>query len=81
MLLAFEGSVAQSAEAMEAHGSSEGITGLALVQLCGRLPTQRRIVQPVEGEEGAFDPPDFAQRQREPILPRIDRNRVAATSS
>jgi len=69
VLLAFEGSIAQSAEAMEAYGPSEGIAGLALVQLCDRLPTQRRIVQPVEGEGGAFDPPDFAERQRESVLP------------
>ena len=69
--VAFEISIAQSAEAMEAHGPSEGVAGFALVQLCSRLPAQNRIVQPVEGEEGAFERPDFAQRQCEPVLPRI----------
>jgi hypothetical protein len=61
MLLRLGGSVAQATEAMEADGAGERIAGLALVEFGGCLAPERRLFQPVEGEQRALDAADLAQ--------------------
>ena len=53
--------IAQPAEAMEANGAGEGIARLALVELHGRLAPESRQLEPIEDEQCALDPTDFAQ--------------------
>src|SRR5215469_2781368 len=71
ILLRLGCTIAQSAEAMEANRAGEGVARLALVELRSRLPPEPRPLEPVEHKQGAFDPPDFAQSQRQPVLARI----------
>src|SRR5215831_11903614 len=56
---------------MEADGAGEGVARLALVELHGRLPPESRQLEPIEDEQCALDPTDFAQSQRQPVLARI----------
>ena len=53
----FEGAIPDFALAMEEHGPPQGITGLALVEPGMAALTQSRIGQPLQGEQGSFDPP------------------------
>ena len=71
VLQRFGGSVAHATEAMEADGAGQCITRLALVELDGGLTAKRRILQPVEGEEGALDPTNLPQREGETVLTGI----------
>jgi len=64
-------SAAQSAEAVKADGAGEGIARFALVELDGRLSPESRKLEPVEHEQRALDPTDFAQGQSQPVLARI----------
>ena len=52
-------------------GASEGIPGLAFVELRRRLPPEWRQLEPVEDEQRALDPTDFAQGPRQAVLTRI----------
>lgn len=71
MLLEFGGTVAQAAEVVEADGTGERVSRLALVELRSGLPAQFRPFQPVDGEQGAFDTADLAQSQRQAVLTRV----------
>jgi hypothetical protein len=71
ILLDFYGAITQATESVETDGASESISGLALVQFRSRLPSKLRHLQPVQCKQRAFDPTDFAQSQREPVLPWI----------
>jgi len=71
VLLRLGGSVAQAPEPVEADGAGERIAGLALVQRHGGLPPESRLLQPVQGVEGAFDAADLAQRHGQAVLPRV----------
>jgi len=71
VLLCLDRAISQPAEAMKADGASEGIPGLAFVELRGRLPPKCRQLEPVEHEQCALDPTDFAQGPRQAVLTRI----------
>jgi hypothetical protein len=71
VLLRLNRAISQPAEAMKADGTSEGIPGLAFVELHGRLPPEGRQLEPVEHEQCPLDPTDFAQGQRQAVLTRI----------
>jgi len=71
ILLRLGRAVAQSAEAVKADGAGEGVARFVFVELHGRRPAESRQLEPVEHEQRAFDPTDFAQRERQPILARI----------
>ena len=58
--LVFEGAVADFAEAMEEHGAREGVARLALVEAGVGPPAQGGVADPVEREQRALQPPDFA---------------------
>jgi hypothetical protein len=60
--------IAQAAEAVEADGADQGVARLAFIQLCRGLAPQARQLEPVEHEQRALDPSDFAQGQRQPVL-------------
>ena len=47
------------------------ILRLTLVEFGCCLPTERRILEPVEGRQGSLDPADLTQRQGQAVLPRI----------
>ena len=64
VLLVLVGAVADFAETMDEDGAGEAVAGFALVQLLAGLPAECRILQPVEGEQRAFQPPQLAQGQR-----------------
>ena len=68
--------IAQSAEAVKADGAGEGVARFALVELDGRLPPEPRQLEPVEHEQRALDPADFAQGQRQTILAGIAPSRL-----
>lgn len=69
--LIFEGSVTDLAQAIEEERAGERITGLALVQAGLSTPPQVDILQPVEREQGSFDPADLAQRNCQAVLTRV----------
>src|SRR5215469_6566578 len=71
ILLRLDRAISQPAEAMKADGASEGIPGLAFVELRRRLPPECRQLEPVEYEQRALDPTDFAQGPRQAVLTRI----------
>ena len=56
---------------MEADGAGECIGGLALVEFGGCLAAERRLFQPVEGEQRTLDAADLAQCQRQAVLPWV----------
>ena len=60
--------VAQLAELVEEERASERVAGFSLVETSLGAPAQVEIAQPVEHEDRAFDPPDLAQGQRQPVL-------------
>ena len=77
VLLVLVGSVADFAEPMDEDRAGQAVAGLALVEfLAGRAP-QFGIVDPVEREQRAFQPPEFAQRGGDAVLAR-DRRRAGA---
>ena len=66
VFLIFEGPVADFAEAMKEHRPGERVARLALVEAGVGPPPQRRVADPVEGEERALQAPDLPQRLRPP---------------
>src|SRR3954454_20154627 len=60
MLLGFGATIAQAAEAVEAHGAGQCIARFALVQFRSGTPAQLRIAEPVEHQQGALNAADFA---------------------
>jgi hypothetical protein len=71
ILLRFGRPIAQPAKAMEADRPGERVARLTLIELDGRLPAERRQLEPVEHEYCLLDATDFAQGQRQPVLARI----------
>jgi hypothetical protein len=71
ILLRLGCAITQSAEAMKANSAGKGVARLALVEFRGRLPPESRQLEPVEHEQCALDPTDFAQGQRQPVLARV----------
>ena len=71
MLLAFIAAVMDPAKAVEADGARQRVPGFALVQLGGGLPTERRVLEPVEDEQRPLDPTDFPKCQGKAVLARI----------
>ena len=71
MLLGLGRAVVQPPETVEAHGAAQRVAALALVQLRRRLPAELGLLQPVQGVQGSLDAPDLAQRERQPVLPRV----------
>jgi len=71
VLLQFGDAVAQAVEAVEAHGPGQGVAAFALVQLGRGLEAQLRLFQPVQGVERALDAADFAQGERQAVLPGV----------
>jgi len=69
VLLVLVGSVADFAEPVDEHRPCQAVAGLALVELLAGLAAQFRVFQPVEGEEGALQPAQFAQRGGDAVLP------------
>lgn len=62
--------VAQFAELMKEHGARQGMAAFALVEDGVGPPAQLGIEEPVADEDRALDPPDLAQRDRQPVLAR-----------
>ena len=65
--------VAEFAQAVEEHGSRQGVSGLALVQTGVDPPTELDVLQVLQGEERAFESAQFPQRQRQAVLAGIGR--------
>ena len=63
-----EGAVADFAETVEEHGSGEGVVYFAFVQAVVHASSQVDALEPVEDEQGAFDPSDFAERDCDAVL-------------
>jgi hypothetical protein len=78
VLLRLDRTIAQPAEAVETDSAGEGVACFALVEFHGRLPAQSWQLEPVEHEQSALDPSDFAKGQRQAILAGIQRCRGAA---
>ena len=71
VLLGLGRAVVQPPEAVEAHGTSQGVAAFALVQLRRGLPAKLGPLQPVQGVQGALNASDLPQRQGQPVLPRV----------
>src|SRR5438874_13365234 len=71
VLLCLDRTIAQPAEAVETDSAGEGVARFALVEFHGRLPPQSWQLEPVEHEQRALDPSDFAKGQRQAILAGI----------
>jgi hypothetical protein len=61
VLLQFGRAVAQTTEAMEAHGPCQRVAAFAFVQFRRCLPSERRLFEPVQGVERALDAADHGQ--------------------
>jgi len=70
MKLVLEGAVVQLAETVEEEGAGKGVAGLTLVEHAAGTTTLRGIVEPVEHEQGALDPPNLAQCAGDRVLAR-----------
>jgi hypothetical protein len=70
-LLCLDRTIAQPAEAVETDSAGEGVARFALVEFHGRLPPQSWQLEPVEHEQRALDPSDFAKGQRQAVLAGI----------
>ena len=68
VLLGLDRAIAQAAEAVEADSADQGVARFALVQLRRGLAPQARQLDPVQYEQRALDPSDFAQGQRQSVL-------------
>lgn len=71
MLLGLSCTVVQPSKPMEADRSGERVAAFALVQLRRRLPSQLRLLQPVQGEKSPLDTADLSQCERQPVLSGI----------
>lgn len=71
MLLVLRCPVADAAKAVKADGAGKRVAGLAFVQFSRGLAAERRVFQPVQGEQRPLDAPDLTQRQGQPVLPRV----------
>jgi hypothetical protein len=60
ILLRFGCTIAQPTETMKADSAGKGVARLALVELDGHLSAECRQLEPVEHEQHALDPTDFA---------------------
>jgi hypothetical protein len=58
---------------MKEHRPGKRVARLAFVEAGIRSPPQRRVADPVQGEEGAFEPADLAERLGQRILFGISR--------
>ena len=65
----------------EEYGAGESVTGLALVQAGIDASAQVKVLQPVEHEQGALDPAQFAQSGGKPVLARIAAECILSRSS
>ena len=71
VLLVLVGAIADFAEPMNEDRPGQAVAGLALVEfLPGRAP-QFGILDPVESEQRALQPPQLAQGGGDAILPRV----------
>ena len=68
MLLVLVGAVADLAEAMDEDSPRQAVACFALVEFPAGLTAQFRILQPVDGEQRTFQPPQLAQRRGEAVL-------------
>jgi hypothetical protein len=66
--LIFEGAVTDFAEAMKEYRPGERVASLTFVESGARPPPQRRVADPIEGEEGTFETVDFPERLGQSIL-------------
>lgn len=66
--LVLKDAVAQFAEPIEEDGAGECVAGLAFVEVGIGAAMQICVIEPVEHEQGAFDPPDLAQGAGDRIL-------------
>ena len=71
VVLAFGGTIADFAPAMEADGPLQRVMCLALVEPYLGAALQIGIQNPVDHEQGAFDAADLAQGRGQFVLPRI----------
>ena len=53
---------------MGEHGIGQGMAGLALVQSALTPSPERRVFQPIDHEQGPFDPANLAKHQVQAIL-------------
>ena len=66
---------------MEADGAGQRVTRLALVQFDRGLTAKGGVLQPVEGEQRAFDPTDLPQRESEAVLTGIGAEAVSGDTT
>ena len=71
MLLVFVGAVADFPEPMDEDSAGQAVARFALVQLLAGFAAQLGFADPVEREQRALQPPQFPQRGRDAVLPRV----------
>jgi hypothetical protein len=69
--LVVEGTVTHPALLMREHGLSKRMPRFAFVESRLALLAELFGFEPVEGEQGAFDPSDFLERKVEAVLPPV----------
>ena len=60
MLLVFVGAVSDFAEPVNEDGARQAVARLALVELAAGVAAQFRVLDPIEREQGAFQPAQLA---------------------
>lgn len=71
MLLVLVGAITDFAEPVNEDRPGQAVAGLAFVEFLPRRAPQFGILDLVESEQRAFQPPQLAQGGRDPILPRV----------
>lgn len=71
MLLVLIGAVSDLAEAVEEDRTGEAVARLTFVEFLAGGAPQFRALDPVQGEEGALQPAQFAQSRGDAILPGV----------
>ena len=67
--LKFVGTIPDFAKPVEAHGAGQCIFRLALVQSSSHALPQARVKQPIQRKDSALDAANFAQSERQSVLP------------
>ncbi len=67
VLLVLVRAVADFTKPMNKDGARQAVARLALVELAAGVAAQLRVLDPIKGEQSAFQPAEFAQRCATPF--------------
>lgn len=69
-LLIFEATIPEASQPMESNCARQAVAGSSFVEFAGDELAERRVLEPLQCEQCAFDAADFVQRGSEAVLLR-----------